>query len=76
MASQKEYLYRDGPMPKFKMIQAFVETNTPFGTPRLVDTIEHVKAGFKDKKTGVEKGRFSEVMGVTCKDDPDKGSVS
>lgn len=73
MASQKEYLYRDGPMPKFKMIQAFNEAKTPFGSPRLVDTIEHTKSGYKDKKHAVEMGRFSEVMGVTCKDDPDKG---
>jgi hypothetical protein len=73
MASQKEYLYRDGPMPKFKMQQAFIDTHTAFGTPRLINTMEHTKSGGKDPKTGVEKGRFSEVMGVTCKDDPDKG---
>ena len=73
MASQKEYLYRDGPMPKFKMQQAFIDTHTAFGTPRLINTMEHTKSGGKDQKTGVEKGRFSEVMGVTCKDDPDKG---
>lgn len=73
MASQKEFLYRDGPMPKFKMNQAFIEKYTPFGSPRLVDTTEHTKSGYKDPKLGVEMGRFSEVMGVTCKDDPDKG---
>ena len=73
MASQKEYLYRDGPMPKFKQNQAFIETYTPFGSPRLIDTMEHTKAGGKDRTTGVERGRFSEVMGVTCKDDPEKG---
>ena len=73
MASQKEYLYRDGPMPKFKSNLAFVEGNTPFISPRLIDTMEHTKAGYKDKETGIERGRFSEVMGVTCKDDPDKG---
>ena len=73
MASQKEYLYRDGPMPKFKSNLAFIEGSTPFISPRLIDTMEHTKAGYKDKETGIEKGRFSEVMGVTCKDDPDKG---
>lgn len=73
LASQKEYIYRDGPMPKFKENLAFIETHTPFWSPRSTDTIEQTRAGYKDPKLGVEKGRLSEVMGVTCKDDPDKG---
>jgi hypothetical protein len=73
LASGKEYIYRDGPMPKFKQNLSFIEENTPFWSPRLIDTMEHTKSGYKDKKLGIEKGRFSEVMGVTCKDDPDKG---
>jgi hypothetical protein len=73
LASEKEYIYRDGPMPKFKLVQSFIDTHTPFGSPRLINTMEHTKSGYQDPKSRVERGRFSEVMGVTCKDDPEKG---
>lgn len=73
LASEKEYIYKDGPQPKFKANLSFIEDNTPFWSPRLKDTDEHTKSGYKDKKLGIEKGRLSELICVTCKDDPDKG---
>jgi len=73
LAFQKEYLYKDGPLTKFKENLSFIEDNTPYWSPRLKNIDEHTKSGYVDKKLGIEKGRFSEVMGITCKDDPDKG---
>jgi len=70
IAYQKEYMYKDGTMNKFKFQASFAEKHTPFASPRLVDLLPHTKAGWKDN--GIDRGRLSEVIGVTCKDDPDK----
>ena len=72
LAYQKEYLYKDGPMNKFRHNLSFIETTTAFSHPKLVNLTTHTKSGWKDASSETERGRLSEVMGVTCKDDPDK----
>lgn len=72
IAYQKEFLYRDGPVNKFKHNESFIESTTAFAHPKMVDLTIHTKSGWKEIGTGVERGRLSEVMGITCKDDPNK----
>ena len=73
-ASETEYLIRDGVMSKFTDNVNFVDNQTPFTQPRdYKDTDVHKRASFKDPRTGTEKGSLSEVLAVTCKNDPDKG---
>lgn len=73
-ASETEFLIRDGVMSKAIDNINFVDSHTPFGAARnYKDTETHKRASYKDTKTGVEKGRMSEIMAVTCKNDPDKG---
>ena len=73
-ASETEFLIRDGVMSKAVDNINFVDSYTPFGSARnYKDTETHKKASYRDLKTGVEKGRMSEIMAVTCKNDPDKG---
>lgn len=73
-AAETEYLTRDGVMTKAINNINFMDNNTPFIQPReYKNTDLHKRASYKDTKTGTEKGSLSEIMGVTCKNDPDKG---
>ena len=73
-ASETEYLIRDGVLTKAWAIMNFVDNHTPFTQPRdYKDTDMHKKASYKDIRTKTERGFMSEIIGVTCKNDPDKG---
>lgn len=73
-ASETEYLIRDGVLTKAWAIINFVDNNTPFTQPRdYKDTEMHKRASYKDIKNKTERGMLSEIIGVTCKNDPSKG---
>ena len=73
-ASEKEYLLRDGIMSKATNNMNFVDSNTPWGRSRgYKDTDDFKRASYKDKDSQTEQGFMSEIMAVTCKNDPDKG---
>lgn len=76
MASEKEFLTKDGLLTKAFNNLSFMEQNTPFGHPKqLKDTEMHKKAGYKQKNDQgikVEKGAKNEIIGITLKDDPQK----
>lgn len=73
-ASETEFLTRDGIASKAWDNINFIDNNTPFTQPRDYKDTEMLKrASYKDIESRTEKGWMSEVMAVTCKDDPDKG---
>jgi hypothetical protein len=73
-ASENEFLIKDGVMSKAVDSINFADSNTPFGSARnYKDTETHKRASYRDLKNGTEKGRMSEIMAITCKNDPSKG---
>jgi len=73
-ASEQEYLTRDGILSKSWVNLNFIDNNTPFTQPRdYKDTEMHKRASYKDIDNKTEKGMLSEIIGVTCKNDPNKG---
>jgi len=76
LASEQEYLVKDGILSKAWDAMDFVDSETAWYKKRQkADTRMHRKASFIMKdETGVpvELGYKSEIMGVTLKNDPDK----
>lgn len=75
MASEGEFLTKDGLITKAFENLSFMEQNTPFGQPKqLKNTKMHKKSGYKEKVDGIsiEKGTKNEIIGVSLKDDPQK----
>ena len=76
LASEAEYLIKDGILSKAWDGMDFIDQNTAwFKKRQRVDTKMHKRASFISKdETGVqvELGYKSEIMGVTLKNDPDK----
>ena len=75
IANEKEYLTKDGVLNKFVSVIDWCATHTPWPKTRtLKDSLNdmHWRMGFKDNKTGTEKGVLNEVMGVTLKNDAQK----
>ena len=73
-ASETEYLTRDGILSKAWSNINFIDSNTPFTQPRdYKDTEMHKRASYKDTTHKTERGFMAEVIGVTCKNEPDKG---
>ena len=73
LASEQEYLVKDGLLTKAWGNINFVDNNTPWTQPRdYKDTEIHKRASYKDVENKTEKGFLSEVIGVTCKDNPQK----
>jgi hypothetical protein len=74
IASEREYLTRDGVLSKCWDNISFCNNYTAFRQPFLTDTQIHKIAGYKKvvQGTEVELGRKNEVMGVSTKNDPDK----
>jgi hypothetical protein len=76
LASEKEYLIKDGFLNKCWDYIAFIDENTPWTKRRQkVDKDMHKRASYIEYNNGVpvEKGYKSEIIGVSLKDDPDKG---
>jgi len=74
MADMEEYLIKDGFLTKAFRGMNFMDSNTAFNQPRLVDQKLFKKAGYRIPHLGVdvEKGSMNEIHGITLKDDPDK----
>jgi hypothetical protein len=76
LASEAEYLVKDGILSKAWDAMDFIDSETAwFKKRQKADTRMHRKASFVQKDdTGVpvELGYKSEIMGVTLKNDPDK----
>ena len=73
-ANETEYLTRDGILTKAWSNLNFIDNHTPWTQPRdYKDTEMHKRASYKDVENKTERGFLSEVLGITCKSDPDKG---
>ncbi len=73
-ASETEFLTRDGILTKCIDDINFIDNNTPYTQPReYKDTDLHKRASYKDIEFKTEKGMQTEIIGVTCKNDPQKG---
>jgi hypothetical protein len=74
MASEKEYLNKDGIWNKYMDVRDFLgdTTQLPYSTLKDDQSSMNVVLGYKDAKTLVNKGLKSEVHGVTLKDNPQK----
>lgn len=75
IASEKEFLTKDGILSKAWEMMSFVDDNTAWTKKRqAVDTAMHKRASFYTTKEGtrVEKGYKSEIIGITLKNDPQK----
>lgn len=73
-ASETEFLTRDGVLTKCIDDINYVDNQTPFTQPRdYKDTDLHKRASYKDIELKTEKGMMTEIIGVTCKNDPQKG---
>ena len=75
LAFDKKYLSGDGLYQKFLDGMAFIDENTPFTQPRIVDkpaSLE-IKSGFYTVENGTQivKGKQSYVAGISLKDNPD-----
>lgn len=72
VASDMQYLTKDGVITKAWDYLDFLAQHTPFPRLRMVDRQLEKVMGYKDPRTGAEKGMKSLIMGVSTKDDPDK----
>lgn len=73
-ASEKEFLTRDGVLSKAWVNMNFIDNNTPFSQPREFKDVDmHKRSSYKDPKHKTENGFMSEIIGVTCKNEPSKG---
>lgn len=73
-AEQKEYLIGDGLLSKTWDFISFVDDNTAWTQPRLIDKEMHKQSGYKKRVNGtdVTLGMKSQVIGVSLKDNPHK----
>lgn len=75
-AAEKEYLTSDGLLTKAWDGMGHIETNTPWGKRKSkVDTMMHKRASYMKLHNGImsELGFGSEIIGVTFKNNVDKG---
>lgn len=73
LASEQEYLTKDGLLTKTWINLNFIDNNTPWSQPREYKDVEiQKKASYRDILNNTEKGFMSEVIGITCKDNPNK----
>jgi hypothetical protein len=75
LASEKEFLTKDGFLNKCWDYMSFINDNTAWSKRRQkVDKDIHKRASYVEYTNGVEieKGYKSEIIGVSLKDDPDK----
>ena len=73
LASDKEYLIKDGLLTKTWDNMDWMDSTTPFARAREVkDQDMHRRASYKDPQTNAERGSKSEIIGMSCKDNPQK----
>lgn len=75
MAYQKEYLVKDGTLNKFEEMKDFLAENTQWPYKTLTSSLDKMQwvMGYKDLETNAKKGTGNEIIGISAKDDPDKG---
>ena len=75
MAYQKEYLTKDGTLNKFSDMRDFLAKATQWPHKTLTKSLDKMqwRIGEIDLNTGAEIGTKNEVLGISSKDDPDKG---
>lgn len=75
MAYQKEYLTKDGTLNKFSDMRDFLAKSTQWPHKTLTKSLDKMqwRIGEIDLNTGAEIGTKNEVLGISSKDDPDKG---
>lgn len=76
LASEKEYLIKDGFLNKCWDFMSFIDEHTAWTKRRhKMDKDMHKRSSYVEYTNGVpvEKGYKSEIIGVSLKDDPDKG---
>lgn len=73
-AEQKEYLIGDGLLSKVWDFLSFIDDNTAWTQPRLINKEMHKQSGYKKNVNGadVTLGMKSQIMGVSLKDNPHK----
>ena len=73
-AEQKEYLIGDGLLSKTWDFIAFIDDNTAWTQPKLIDKEMHKQSGYKKRVNGtdVSLGMKSQIIGVSLKDNPHK----
>lgn len=73
MASETEFLIKDGILNKAWDVLDWVDENTPYTKAReKKDQDMHKRASYIDRVDKLEKGFKSEIIGVTLKDNPQK----
>jgi hypothetical protein len=73
VASEMEFLTKDGLLTKAWDILSFINQNTAWSKRMSkIDTKTHKRASFIDDYDDTEKGFKSEIIGVTLKNDPQK----
>ena len=73
-ATEQEYLLKDGILTKAWANLNFIDNHTPWTQPRdYANRDIQKRASYQDPENKTEQGFMSEIMGVTCKNDPQKG---
>lgn len=73
MASETEFLIKDGILNKAWDVLDWVDENTPYTKAReKKDQDMHKRASYIDRVDKLEKGFKSEIIGITLKDNPQK----
>lgn len=75
IASEKEFLIKDGLLSKAWEMMSFVDKHTPWSKRRqYADLPMHKRASFRSTLDGieVEDGYKSEIIGITLKNDPQR----
>jgi hypothetical protein len=72
VASNMQYLTKDGVLTKAWDYLDFNALNTPFPRLKLKDTQLEKRIGYKDVRSGAERGMKSDIIGLSTNDDPDK----
>lgn len=71
VASNMQYLAKDGVLTKAWDYLDFNALNTPFPRLRLKDTQLEKRIGYKDIRSGAERGMKSDIIGLSLNNDPD-----
>lgn len=75
VASELEYLTKDGLLNKAWEIMDFIDKHTAWAKKRLIDRNIHKQSGFEvidELGNKTQQGYLSEIIGITLKDKPDR----
>lgn len=74
VASQKEYLVKDGTLNKFLSLVDFSAEHTQYPRRRRKDSMQEMlwQMGYKDLDSGTDKGSMNQVIGIAISEDESK----